>query len=87
MKKASGREQRSSRQDMRKEYRFDYELARPNRFASRIRSGSIAVFLDPDVASVFGDSESVNALLRSVISALPSESKSRRVKKPVASGV
>ena len=83
MKKASVRK---PRQNLRKEYRFDYELARPNRFASRIRSGSIAVFLDPDVASVFGDSESVNSLLRSVISALPSESKPRRARKRVASG-
>jgi len=32
---------------------------------------TVAVVLDPDVASVFQSSESVNSLLRSVISALP----------------
>jgi hypothetical protein len=36
-----------------------------------MRSGTLAVVLDPDVASVFNSSESVNALLRSVISVLP----------------
>ncbi len=33
--------------------------------------GTIAVVLEPDVAAVFKSSESVNALLRSVIAALP----------------
>lgn len=56
---------------MRREYRFDYRKARPNRFAARFKGGTVAVVLDPDVASVFRSSESVNALLRSVISALP----------------
>jgi hypothetical protein len=32
----------------------DERLSRPNRFAGRIQAGSIAVVLDPDVASVFG---------------------------------
>jgi hypothetical protein len=31
----------------------------------------VAVVLDPDVAAVFKSSESVNTLLRSVVSALP----------------
>jgi hypothetical protein len=61
---------------MRREYRFDYRTARPNRFAEELR-GRTAVVLDADVASVFGSSESVNQLLRSVIAALPD-----RVKKP-----
>lgn len=59
------------RGDMRREYRFDYRKARPNRFAARLKDGTVVVVLDPDVASVFRSSESVNALLRSVISALP----------------
>jgi hypothetical protein len=33
--------------------------------------GVIAVVLEPDVAAVFKSSEAVNALLRSVISAMP----------------
>ena len=56
---------------MRREYRFDYRNARPNRFAPLMKGKTVAVVLDPDVASVFQSSESVNSLLRSVISALP----------------
>ena len=56
---------------MRTEYRFDYSKSKPNRFASQIKEGSVAIVLEPDVASVFGSSESVNQLLRSVIAALP----------------
>jgi hypothetical protein len=33
--------------------------------------GTIAIVLEPDVAAVFKSSETVNALLRSVISAIP----------------
>ena len=62
-------------EDMRREYRFDYKKAKPNRFASQMGAGAVAVVLDPDVAAIFKSSESVNALLRSVISALPSDSK------------
>ena len=62
---------------MRTEYRFDYSKARPNRFAGRMEAGSIAVVLDPDVASVFGSSQTVNALLRSVISAMPERRRKR----------
>lgn len=68
MKKASPK--RTS-DGMRAEYRFDYSKSKPNRFASQIKEGSVAVLLEPDVASVFGSSESVNQLLRSVIAALP----------------
>lgn len=60
---------------MRPEYQFDYRKARPNRFASRIRAGAVAVVLDPDVASVFRSSERVNALLRSVIASMPERRK------------
>ena len=55
---------------MRREYRFDYRKSRPNRFASLMKGRAVAVVLDPDVASVFQSSESVNSLLRSVILAL-----------------
>ena len=57
--------------DLRSEYAFDYSKAKPNRFASQFRGGGVAVVLEPDVASVFGSSTAVNALLRSVIAALP----------------
>jgi hypothetical protein len=62
---------------MRREYRFDYKKARPNRFAGRFRTGAVAVVLDPDVASVFGSSNSVNRLLRSLIAAMPERGRKR----------
>lgn len=65
------RKPRPTQSEMRREYRFDYRKARPNRFASLMRGKTVAVVLDADVASVFQSSESVNSLLRSVISALP----------------
>ncbi len=77
MGKASARKKSQAvSEDMRREYRFKYQKAKPNRFASQMGAGTIAVVLDPDVAAVFKSSESVNALLRSVISALPAGSKS-----------
>ncbi len=57
--------------DLDSEYRFDYTKAKPNRFASRPRLNPIVVVLAPDVAAVFKDGESVNAVLRSIVKALP----------------
>lgn len=57
--------------ELRPEYHFNYGQARPNRFASRMSGPVLAVVLEPDVAAVFDSSESVNRMLRSVISALP----------------
>jgi hypothetical protein len=62
--------------EMSAEYRFDYTRSRPNRFASRAGKHTIAIVLEPDVAKVFKRSESVNRLLRSVISAIPNGRKS-----------
>jgi hypothetical protein len=59
------------RDTMRKEYRFDFSRAKPNRFRERIAEGVVAVVLEPDVARIFKSSEAVNALLRSVIAARP----------------
>lgn len=73
MKKTSDRnETQENLEDMRREYRFDYKKAKPNRFAKQMATGTIAVVPDPDVAAVFKSSEAVNNLLRSVIAALPS---------------
>lgn len=60
---------------MRREYRFDYRKAKPNRFADAMQSDSISVVLDPDVAAVFDSSETVNTLLRSLIAAMPHSGK------------
>jgi hypothetical protein len=62
---------------MRREYRFDYRKSRPNRFARLMKGGTVAVVLDPDVASVFRSPDSVNSLLRSVITALPKQTKAQ----------
>jgi hypothetical protein len=67
---------------MRPEYEFDYRGARPNRFAPQLRSKVVAVILEPDVAQVFDSSESVNRLLRSVISAVPERRHRAASRKP-----
>jgi hypothetical protein len=56
---------------LRPEYRFDYAKAKPNRFAKRMNRGAVAVLLDPDVARVFKDGKSVNAVLRALLAAMP----------------
>jgi hypothetical protein len=76
MKKVRSRKKNGA-DEMRREYRFDYQKSRPNRFAPLMKAGAIAVVLDPDVASVFRSSETVNLLLRSLITALPKEAKAQ----------
>jgi hypothetical protein len=78
MKKAPRKRGTTAATEMRSEYRFDYRKAKPNRFAGRVPENAVAVVLDPDVTSVFSTSETVNALLRSVIKAIPDQSKKRR---------
>jgi hypothetical protein len=68
--------------DMRAQYKFDYGLSRPNRFASRMKGNVVAVVLAPDVAQVFDTSEAVNQLLRSVISAIPDRTRRAAIRKP-----
>jgi hypothetical protein len=68
---SASKKRKTSRDGLRKEYRFDYRTAKPNRFAQSVSQGALAVVLEPDVAAVFNSSEAVNALLRSVIAALP----------------
>ena len=72
MRKTSpSKKHQTSRDTMRKEYRFDYSRAKPNRFAGKISKDAVAVVLDPDVAARFKSSKAVNAILRSVLSAVP----------------
>lgn len=56
-------------QDLLPEYNFDYQKAKPNRFA--VNQSSITVTLDTDVARVFKTSQDVNNALRAIISAIP----------------
>ena len=53
------------------EIQFDYTQAKPNRFADRLKDQQILVGLDPDVAAVFGNAETVNRVLRALIETMP----------------
>ena len=79
MRKTSRKSSKSRPESgLRAEYTLDYVRSRSNRFASRIRENAVAVVLEPDVAQVFDSSDSVNRLLRSVISALPQRARRPR---------
>jgi len=65
---------------MRREYRFDYSKAKPNRFAKRADEQRTVVVLDPDIAEVFTTPESVNNILRAVIAAMP-QNQRRKISK------
>ncbi len=72
MKKTLARKrEKTEQEELASEYRFDYSESKPNRFAGNMSGGAIAVVVEPDVAAVFNSSKTVNALLRSVISAVP----------------
>jgi hypothetical protein len=77
---ASSPKKRPTRSDdLRPHYDFDRATGKPNRFAARFSNEAVAVVLDPDVASVFRDAETVNSFLRSAIAAMPAtESRKRR---------
>lgn len=54
------------------EYDFDYQNAKPNRFANHDGTRKLKlVALDEDVAEVFTTTESVNKALRALIEAMP----------------
>lgn len=57
------------------EYSFDYNKAKPNRFAGKIGQDQLMACLDADVASVFRTTESVNHVLRAIITPLPATKK------------
>jgi hypothetical protein len=57
--------------DMAAEYRFDYQKAKPNRFAKRMKTEPLIAMIEPDIAKVFKTSEQVNGALRALISAMP----------------
>ena len=68
MKKAtktkSVRRKRHSREDMLKEY--DFQRARPNKYAPRYARNTLVVTLDPDVAAMFPGAREVNEALRAL---------------------
>ena len=57
--------------ELQSEYRFDYNKAKPNRFAAQLQTSDVVVVLDSDVSEVFTSSESVNEVLRALIKAMP----------------
>jgi len=63
--------------DMLPEYDFDYQKARPNRFAGQMTKDRIVVVLDPDIANVFVTAESVNTVLRTLITTMSNVAKGR----------
>jgi hypothetical protein len=65
--------------EMRREYKFDYRNARPNRFASIAKDEPLVVLVDPDVAEVFTTPESVDRALRALIIALPKRGTSKEL--------
>jgi hypothetical protein len=59
------------------EYSFNYQKAKPNRFASRSEVNRLkVVVLDEDVAKIFTTPEAVNKVLRALIESMPQSSAS-----------
>lgn len=78
MKNMSRAKSKGDSMELNPEYSFDYAKAKPNRFASR--SKSVVVLLDADVSAVFKDGASVNAVLRTIVNAMPQSKKQARSK-------
>lgn len=78
MKKISERKTAVKEDGMLAEYNFDYSKAKRNPYAGKLAEEKI-IHLDPDVAKIFPDSESVNKALRAIISAYP-----KKVSKKIA---
>ena len=62
------RKQRTSSDDMRPVYTFDYATAVRGKYYRRLlKEGANVAVLEPDIAEVFRDSAAVNAALRSLL--------------------
>lgn len=78
MKKDTGT--RATDWEMRKEY--DFTNLHPNKYARKYAEGTNIVVIEPDLAKIFPDSESVNTALRALVSAFPkAKPKGHRVKR------
>ena len=79
MKKTLARKREQAKQEkLRSEYRFDYRKSKPNRFAAKMSEDAIAVVLEPDIAAIFKSSKTVNASLRSIVSAIRQPNRKKR---------
>jgi hypothetical protein len=81
MKKTQTSKSRKRSDELQPEYRFDYSKSKPNRFASRVSQQSTVVLLDPDIAEVFTTPESVNNILRALITAMPKNQRRKTASK------
>jgi hypothetical protein len=71
MKKTQTNKKQKASDEMRREYKLDYNKSKPNRFAESASQGRAVVVLDPDIAEVFDTPESVNNVLRALITTMP----------------
>ena len=71
MNKISCGESANFDDDLLSEYRFDYQKAKPNRFAAQSTQKMTVVVLDDEVAQVFTTPESVNKALKTLIDIVP----------------
>ena len=53
---------------------YDFSSGVRGKYAARFAQGSSVVMLDPDVAQVFADSESVNRALRALVGIIQHQS-------------
>jgi hypothetical protein len=73
-KKTAKRQPAGVKDELRRQYSFDYSKSRPNRFAKVAAEGCRMIVLEPDVAAVFKTPDAVNSVLRALISTMPSGS-------------
>ncbi len=72
MNKTPSEPMQNSEDELLAEYQFDYQQAKPNRFAAGNKTQKLTVVvLDKDVAQVFTTPESVNKVLRALIESMP----------------
>lgn len=68
-------------------YDFDYNKAKPNRFAARLAQEQLMVVLDPDMAAIFPTSEAVNEARRVLATAAQNLPKAKPKRQRKATGV
>lgn len=71
MKKKPAGKKATDSDDLLPEYDFDYSKGKSNPFAASCPPGGRLVVLEADVAAVFSDAESVNTVLRALITTMP----------------
>jgi len=72
--------------DMKPEYVFDYQKAKTNRFASQLDSTRTVVVLDPELSTVFPNSDAVNKVLKALVKTMPPRPAAKKLKKVQAAG-